>query len=471
MKKGLLAYLGLIVLCVGGIALFLRCGAAIGEGVTGGTALPIPVFAASAASSHSPSPLVILLFQIILISLAAKGMGALFRRLRQPAVIGEMFAGIVLGPSIFGAVAPGAFHYFFAPESLGPLYLLSQLGIILFLFAVGAELDPVHLRQRLPLAIGISHASILVPYLLGVGFAFFTYRELAPAGISFTSFALFLGISLSITAFPVLARILSERGLTATPLGIAALTCAALNDLTAWILLALVIAVAQARGTVLAHPALILVGAVALGLLLFGVIRPLLRLYFRRHSSGSGPGPLSRGAIATGLLLSALACAVATEKLGLHPLFGAFLAGIMAASLPEIAEIRRAVVGQVQEFGGALLLPLFFAFTGLRTELHQIDHLRAWELCLILIALAVAGKWGGTYLAARTAGMARGEASALGILMNTRGLMELVVLNIGYDLGIISPLLFSMLIVMALATTAMTGPLLDRALKRTSTAP
>jgi len=453
MKKCLLAYLGLVALCAGGIALFLHAGALRTVGIT--SPLPVPPPAASPASGS----LAILLLQIILISLAAKGMGALFRRLRQPAVVGEMFAGLLLGPSVFGAVAPGPFHFFFAPATLGPLYLLSQLGIILFLFAVGAELDPAHLRHRLPLAIGVSHASIVVPYLFGVGFAFFTYRELAPAGISFISFALFLGIAMSITAFPVLARILSERGLSGTPLGIVALTCAALNDLTAWILLALVIAVAQAHGSTLAHPAWVVIGAVALGLLLFGVIRPLLRHLLRR------PGTLSKGAIATGLLLFALACAVATEKLGLHPLFGAFLAGILAASLPEIAEIRRAVVGQVQEFGGALLLPLFFAFTGLRTELPRLDTLRIWELCLVLIALAVAGKWGGTYLAARTAGMARGEASALGILMNTRGLMELVVLNIGYDLGIIPPVLFSMLIVMALATTLMTGPLLDRALK------
>jgi len=460
MTRGLLAYLLMVATAVVAVALFLRYGAQIGEGV--GTVLPLP------AASTSPSPLITLLLQIIVISLAAKGAGALFRRLGQPAVIGEMFAGIVLGPSFFGAVAPGAFHFFFAPASLGPLYLLSQLGIILFLFAVGAELNPAHLRHRLPLAVGVSHASILAPYLLGVGFAFFTYRSLAPSGVPFVPFALFLGIAMSVTAFPVLARILEERRLAATPLGVVALTCAALNDLTAWIVLALVIAIAQANGhtSVFTHPAWVLVGIIGLGALLFGVIRPLLRRLFRR-----GADFLSRGGVATGLLLFALACAVATEKLGLHPLFGAFLAGIVAAGLPEIAATRQAVVTQVKEFGGAILLPLFFAFTGLRTDLHLMNHLHDWLLCAVLIALAVVGKWGGTYLAARFAGMGKGEASALGILMNTRGLMELVVLNIGYDLGIIPPILFSMLIVMALATTVMTGPLLDRALQRGTAKP
>ena len=415
---------------------------------TGVTAHAVPASAPAQGWLEAMStPLAHFLLQLLVVLLVAKGAGAVLRRFGQPAVIGEMAAGLMLGPLLLGAVFPQAQQWLFAPASLGALGLVSQLGVLMFLFVAGAELDLSALRGRRRLALLVSHAGIALPFLLGVGVAWMLYPQHGPAGVGFTGFALFMGIAFSITAFPVLLRILADRGITDTPLGQIAIACAALGDATAWALLALIVAAVQASGTgaTLAQ----LAGVALLAAVMFGLVRPWMA---RQRIA---PGTEGRWLI--GLLWLALACALATEMLGIHALFGAFLAGVVVA---RNAALRELLETRVAPFAMALLLPLFFAMTGLRM---RPDALRADDLglCLVVIALAAAGKLLSTFVAARGSGMGRADAWRLGALMNTRGLMELIVLNLGYDLGLIGDRLFAALVIMALVTTAMTGPLLN----------
>jgi Kef-type K+ transport system membrane component KefB len=397
-------------------------------------------------------PLSHLFVQLLVIIAVSRVMGKIFTRFNQPAVVGEMAAGILLGPSLFGLLAPNAFAFVFPESSLAMLKLLSQIGVCLFMFAVGMDLDVQHVRNKARAAIAVSHASILFPYLLGVLLAYFLYSHLAAPGVTFTAFALFMGISMSITAFPVLVRILQDRGMSRTFLGSTAIACAAVDDVTAWSILAFVVAITKSNslgGCVLN----LLLVLVFVAIMCFGVRHALVRWLGSERLTQEEP---SKGTLAT-IVCVVVGAALSTEVIGIHALFGAFLAG---AIMPEIHGFRRKINIRVENFSSVLLLPLFFAFTGLRTQIGLLDDLKGWLLCLLIIAVASLGKLGGSAVAARLAGMSWSESLQLGALMNTRGLMELIALNIGYELGILSPRIFTMLVIMALATTMLTGPLL-----------
>ncbi|HLO00132.1 MAG TPA: cation:proton antiporter [Pyrinomonadaceae bacterium] len=398
------------------------------------------------------SPLSILLLQIIVIIILARSFAVLFRRIGQPPVMGEIVAGLVLGPSVLGWLSPPTLALLFPSASLTTLSLLSQVGVVLFMFVVGMELDIQYLRTKASAAIMISHASIVVPFLMGAALALFIYTPLAPAKTSFTAFALFMGIAMSITAFPVLARILEDRGLAKTNLGSTAIACAAVDDATAWCILAIVIAIVKSSG-VTASLVTILLVLLFVGVLLFGLkprIATLITTRVEKKEYGKG--------LLAGIVALVLACAWVTESLGIHALFGAFLAGIV---MPPAAHLRSFLREKLESFSSAALLPLFFAFIGLRTEIRLLNDWAGWLMCLAIIVVAVAGKLGGSMLMARWTRMSWRDSLAIGVLMNTRGLIELVILNIGYDLGILSARIFVMMVIMALVTTFMTAPLLS----------
>jgi len=440
------------------ILMLLVFGAAIAAVLKLGSRLPAPAVEPLAASERiapaagQDSALGRLFLQLLVIIAASRGIGYLFTRLGQPAVVGEMAAGILLGPSLLGLLAPKAFGFVFPQDSLGTLKLLSQVGVCFFMFTVGMDVNPGSIRGKARAAVAVSHASILVPYLLGVILAYILFTDLAAAGSAFLPFALFMGISMSITAFPVLARILQERRMSKTPLGSTALTCAAVDDVTAWTILAFVVAIAEAaslRGALASFGLALLFVAV----MIFGVRRWLPRWTGAERFAREEP---SNGALAT-VACVVVSSALTTEMIGIHALFGAFLAG---AIMPEVHDFRRKIALRIESFSSVLLLPLFFAFTGLRTQIGLLGDLESWLLCLLIVVVATLGKLGGTAVAARVTGMGWSEALQLGALMNTRGLMELIALNIGYDLGLLSPRIFAMLVIMALVTTTLTGPLL-----------
>jgi Kef-type K+ transport system membrane component KefB len=374
----------------------------------------------------------------------------LFRWIGQPPVMGEMIAGIVLGPSVLGLIFPDAMAFLFPPASLETLRLLSQIGVVIFMFIVGMEVEVQHLREKGSAAVMISHASIIVPFLLGTALSLFLYQDLAPQGTSFNAFALFIGVAMSITAFPVLARILEDRKLSQTYLGTIAITCAAIDDVTAWCILALVIALVKATGIEISLITIVLTLIFAAAMFFF--VRPQLGRVIKEPDS-----QLHRRRLVPIILAFFLLCALITETIGIHALFGAFVAGVVMPSSPEF----RAFLKDKWAFGSYALLPLFFAFTGLRTQVGLLNDPNDWLLCLVIILVAIAGKLGGSMLMGRWTGMTWSNAFAIGVLMNTRGLVELVVLNIGYDLGILSGRIFAMMVLMALVTTFMTGPLLS----------
>jgi Kef-type K+ transport system membrane component KefB len=462
MKKLLLFYglaLGLFSLATGavlGLGRTLPARASDSQQVSlAAPAAPRPAAAVSSAWSvlreNGGNPLSRLLLQFMVILLATRAMGALFLRIGQPAVVGEVAAGILLGPSLLGWLWPGAFHFMFPKDSLEVLRLLSQIGVCVFLFVVGLEVDLTHLRHKAQTAVVISHAGIMAPFLFGLTFSLLLYPGYAAPGTSFGPFALFMGIAMSITAFPVLARILAERGLSRTAVGSMALTCAAVDDATAWTLLALVVALVRAAGAGSTVLSLALTGGYV-ALMLWG-LRPRLGRWLGVERSEGEPG---RGAIAAVLFLMS-ASALTTEVIGLHALFGSFLAGVV---MPQRKAFRDYLTVRLEHFSSIFLLPLFFAFSGLRTQVGLLDDATSWLVCAGVMIVATAGKLGGVTLAARWRGLAWPEAFSLGALMNTRGLVELIALNMGYDLGILSPRIFAMLVLMALVTTFMTGPLL-----------
>ena len=403
------------------------------------------------------TPLSILLMQIIVILAMAALFRRLFRWLHQPPVMGEMVAGIVLGPSVLGLIFPQAMAFLFPAASLETLRLLSQIGVVLFMFVVGMEVNVKHLREKGTAAIMISHASISVPFLLGAALSLFLYRDLAPPGTSFHAFALFIGVAMSITAFPVLARILEDRGLTQTHLGAIAITCAAVGDVTAWWILALVIALVKATGVEISAITIVLTLSFA------GVMFFLIRPQLARVIKESDLHLKMRGLIPV-ILAFILASALVTEIIGIHALFGAFVAGVV---MPPSTKFRILLKERLEAFGSYALLPLFFVFTGLRTQIGLLTDWQDWLICAVIILVAIAGKLGGSMLMGRWTGMSWSQAFAIGTLMNTRGLVELVVLNIGYDLGILSGRIFAMMVLMALVTTFMTGPLLSLVMHRT----
>ncbi len=398
------------------------------------------------------SPLSTLLLQLIVIIVAARLFGKLFLKIGQPSVMGEMVAGIVLGPSVLGLLFPGAMAFLFPASSMLTLRQLSQVGVVLFMFIVGMDLDIQHLRKKAQAAIMVSNASIIVPFFLGVSLSLLLYRPLAPVGTRFAPFALFMGIAMSITAFPVLARILEDRRIAQTYLGSIAITCAAVDDVTAWCILALVIAIAQADG--IRASILTIVFALVFILLMLFLIKPQIARWLKKRTEN---WEYSQGLVA-GILAFVLASALFTEMIGIHALFGAFLAGVVMPSFPGF---RLLLKDKLEAVVSSALLPLFFAFTGLRMQITLLNDWHSWLMCAGIIVVAISGKLGGSMLMGRWTGMSWRDSFSLGVLMNTRGLVELIVLNIGYDLGILSARTFAMMVLMALVTTLMTGPLLS----------
>ncbi len=455
-------YVTTLVLAIAGIAAVVHMGASLPRPeVVAATAGEAATFVAPPSTANAfaqnlsanlDHPLSHLFIQLLVVIAACRLVGKLFARIGLPAVVGEMCAGILLGPSLLGLVAPEWFGFVFPSESIGTLRLLSQIGICLFMFTVGMELNISHVRNKATTAVAVSHASIVVPFLLGVMLAYFLFSEMAGPKANFLGFALFMGISMSITAFPVLARILQERQLTRTSLGATAITCAAVDDVTAWSIMALVVAIAKATSLVASGLTLLL--ALAFIAFMTMVVRRALPVWIGREQlAREEPSSGTLGII----VCVVIAAALCTEIIGIHALFGSFLAG---AIMPEASEFRRRITTLLEKFSSVLLVPLFFAFTGLRTEVGLLSGAEDWLICGGIVAVATLGKLGGSAVAARVTGMKWRESLQLGALMNTRGLMELIALNIGYDLGILSPRIFTMLVIMAVVTTMMTGPLL-----------
>ena len=397
-------------------------------------------------------PLAILLAQIIMIILVARLFGWFFKKIGQPSVIGEIIAGIALGPSLLGLYFPDFFQALFPANSLENLKFLSQIGLILFMFVIGMELDIKVLKNRAKEAVVISHASIVIPFALGIGLAYFVYDRFAPVGVKFLSFSLFMGIAMSITAFPVLARIVQERGMHKTKLGAIAITCAAADDITAWCLLAVVIAIVKA-GTFESSMYIILLAALYVVMMIF-LVKPFLKRIGDLYGSKDS---LSKPVVAIFFLLLIIS-SYATELIGIHALFGAFM---MGAIMPDVPKFRTVFIGKVEDVSVILLLPLFFVFTGLRTEIGLINEPYLWKVTGFIILVAVVGKFFGSALAAKFVGQSWRNSLIIGALMNTRGLMELIVLNIGLALGVLTSEVFTMMVIMALVTTFMTGPALD----------
>lgn len=394
----------------------------------------------------------LLLIQIVIILLFVKIFGWLCSKIGQPTVVGEIIAGVVLGPSLLGTHFPEISDAIFPVSSLGNVGLLSHVGLVLFMFIVGMELDFKVLKNRAKEAVLISHASIIFPFALGIILAYFIYEHFTHAHVSFISFALFMGIAMSITAFPVLARIVHERGIHKNPLGAMVITCAAIDDITAWCLLATVIAIAKA-GTFVSS-LYVIAFSLAYVVLMFKLVRPFLKRIADLQTSKNIISKTNIGIFFIVLFLSAYM----TEIIGIHALFGAFVAGVI---MPSNMNFRKLFIDKIEDVSMILLLPLFFVYTGLRTQIGLLNEPYLWEVCGCIILVAVIGKFVGSALAARFVGLNWYSSATIGALMNTRGLMELVVLNIGYDLGILTPEVFAMMVVMALVTTFMTSPLLN----------
>ena len=397
-------------------------------------------------------PLSILLLQIITIIIIARLIGYLFRKLGQPTVIGEIIAGIILGPSLLGLLFPQVSLFIFPIDSLNNLYFLSQIGLILFMFIVGMELDTGVIKNKTNVAMIISIGSVFFAFVIGVLSSFYLYPEFKSQNSSFFSFAVFMGIAMSITAFPVLARIMQEKQLTKTYLGAIAITIAAVDDVIGWCLLAAIIAIIKA-GNIIGAFSTIGLTSVYVIIMLF-VIKPILKragiIYVSKEN-------LNKTIIAL-VFLFLLFSAYITEAIGIHALFGAFIAGVV---MPKNNNFKNILIEKIEDISLVLLLPLFFVFTGLRTQIGLLNNFHLWFVCIAIIFIAIIGKFVGTAVLAKVFKQSWKDSISLGILMNTRGLMELIVLNIGYDLGILSNEIFTMLVIMAIITTFMTGPSLN----------
>ena len=389
-----------------------------------------------------------LLLALTVVIVVARSVGALFHAVRQPRVVGELVAGIVLGPSVLGRLAPGAFHFLLPPSVAGTFGLVSQVGIVFFMFLVGAELDLQLLRSRALPALAIAQASIAMPLGLGVAMGFALHPTLAPAGVTPVVFALFVGVAMAITAFPVLARLLADHGLQQTPLGTLSLTSAAINDVTAWVLLAFLIGLVKGQIGGVWRTVALLVGFIGA---MIGGVRPLLVWALRRQAW------TERTALYAALVFMMVSALVA-EAIGVHAIFGAFLAGVV---VPRETRLKDNLAMRLEDMTVLFFLPPYFAFTGLRTELGLLNSGDDWAVAAAIIVVATAGKFGGTILGGRLAGVPWRMAVQVGVLMNTRGLMELVVLNVGVDLGVISMRLFAMMVLMAVVTTFAAPPLLQ----------
>ncbi len=398
------------------------------------------------------SPLAIFILQLVVIIIASRLFAALFKKIGQPAVMGEIVAGIALGPSLMGAILPDFSATLFPAASFGNLQMISQIGLILFMYVIGMELDLNIIKQKAKAALVISYASIIIPFALGSSLAYFLYNEYAPSNIPFYAFALFMGIAMSITAFPVLARIIRERNIGSTRFGVISMASAAIDDVTGWCLLALVVAIVNSQG--LETSLYTFLEAIAYVCIMLFAVRPLLKKLSKNAAESKAIRQSTVAILFVVLLLSAYCC----EGIGIHALFGAFMAGVI---MPLEWNFRHIIINKIEDVSMVLFLPIFFVLTGLRTEIGLLNELSLWLVCLIITAVAVLGKFGGSSLAAKLSGESSYESLSIGALMNTRGLMELIILNIGYDLGILTPKIFAMMVIMALVTTLMTNPTLN----------
>ena len=425
-------------------------GHAVEPEAQGGLSDAFSAFGAS-VGHHFTGTIGMLLLQIIVILTVARIVAWLFGKIGQPTVIGEIVAGILLGPSLLGALWPEAYQTIFPRESLGNLELLSQFGLILFMFVIGMELNIKDIKAQFRQSLVISHAGIFIPFLLGLSIAYVTYREYAASTTSFLPYALFIGISMSITAFPVLARIIQERQMGKSHLGMLSLSTAAAGDISAWLMLAGVMAITQSGSFLSAiYNFLFLILYL---LVIFGLIRPFFKMIGKLYDNQEVVGKTMIGFIFVLLLASAYA----TELLSMHALFGAFMLGLV---MPENFKFRKILTEKVEDVSLALFLPLFFVSSGLQTKLGLLDSPTLWLLTGAFTLVAIVGKLGGTYVAARICGEGKKASLYLGAFMNTRGLMELVVLAIGRELGVLPPVIFTILVMMTLITTFMTTPLL-----------
>ncbi len=390
------------------------------------------------------------LLSLLAILVVSRIVGALFRRLQQPPVIGEVVAGLLLGPSLFGRVAPGAWAYVLPQAVLPYLEVIAQIGVVLFMFHVGLELDPGRLKSHTRATVAISNVSVIVPFVLGSALSVWLYPRFAPPGVPFVGFTAFLGVSMSVTAFPVLARILTDRGIHRTRLGTLAMACAAVDDVTAWCLLAVVVGVVRAS---FGRAALTVALAAAYVVFALWVLRPLVsRLVSAVDARGLTP------TLMTVAYAAVLASSLITASIGIHAVFGAFL---MGAIVPHDSRVARELRAQMETIVLVLLLPVFFAITGMRTQLGLLGSGSEWLACAVITLVASFGKFAGSAVAARVTGLAWREAATLGSLMNTRGLMELIVLTVGLELGVLSPILFTMFVLMALVTTLAAAPVVE----------
>jgi len=453
MKKSLYVYTILLIVGLTAILAFLSIGQASGMDAIKDTSIDHSAVNQGLNLQHITEKLLrapgILILQLIIIMITARIMGYLFQLIGQPLVIGEIVAGLILGPSVMGAFTPEISEFIFPEKSIDILQQLSQLGLIFFMFIIGMELDLQTFRRSANKAILISIASIIIPFISGVILAYYLYDGFAPRKIQFTSFALFMGTTMCITAFPILARIVQERKLTKTPVGTMAISVAAIGDVVAWCILAVVIAIVKSGD--ISHSILTIGLSVLYIFLMFYLVKPFMyrlgRVYSSRESMGKP--------IVAFVFLLILVSSLFTEAIGIHALFGAFMAGVV---MPEHLNFKRIFTEKIEDISLVILLPLFFVSTGLRTEVGLINSGHLWLICSIIILTATVGKFGGTLLASRYVGLNWNYSLTLGVLMNSKGLMELIVLNIGYDLGILNPEIFAMMVLMALATTLLTGP-------------
>lgn len=447
------------------------------------SALPWAADAAKALKGlHVESVLLPLLWQVGLIILAARLFAMLFRKMGQPTTVGEIAAGLIIGPSVLGKLAPDLFNAIFHPtlEGLSQgmsdqlirwiLTSFSQFGLILLLFLIGMEFDFKHLRVSGKSAIAVSVTGVFFPFALGLLVASILWPHVGQ-GIDKLGFTLFLGTAMSITAIPILGRIMMEMGITRSRIGALTISAAAVDDALGWILLATVAAMVKSslagQGAISwSHTALMLVETVAFALAMVYVVRPLLRKWIAA-AMASGKGELSLDNMAI-LLAILFTCAIVTNVIGIFAIFGAFVLG---ATLSEEHEFREAVNRKFKDFVTAFFLPIFFAYTGSRTDIGTLGSLQMWGLCALVSGAAILGKFGGCGMAAWLTGSPKREAACIGIMMNTRALMELVVVNVGRDLGVIPESVYCMLVIMALLTTIMTTPILLRTMRGTELEP
>lgn len=408
------------------------------------------------AAHQTEALLFFTLLQLTVIVLAARIGSAIALRSGQTAAVGEIIVGIFLGPSLFGLLAPGLFQYVFHSGTPEPMQMLSQIGLVLLMFQIGLEFDFSHLgeQRNRKAMLWVAAASLIAPFVLGYGIGQISAPILSPSAHPVTS-ALFIATAFSITALPILGRIMMEFDMTRTPIGVIAISAAAINDVIGWLLLALTTTLALSNFDA---PSFAL--KVALVMLFFAVswfaVRPLMKRILHHFDARSGA--LTNNLL--GIVLAAIfLSAITTYQIGIFAIFGGFMMGVLLHDEHAFVATWRA---RISPFVMVFFLPIFFTYTGLRTNIGNLDSASTWGWCVVIVALATLGKFGGAYLAARFAGLSHMEGKILGVMMNTRGLMELIVINVGYDLGVISQQMFTILVIMAIFSTVITSPLLRR---------